>query len=468
MKQVNTAELPPVRKDPYRSSRALYVIEAALEYFISLLVAGAYLARLTTALDIPDNVTGILSSFVSLGCGFQIFAIFLADKKPVKRWVTVIHTLNQLCFCLIYVTPFFPFSTTAKTVLFIVILLCGHVLNNVANSPKINWFMSLVPDGRRGSFTAVKEIVSLLGGVVFIYVIGVVMDGFDAAGNTQGAFIVCGVCLAAMMILHSLTLVFSKEKPEPVLEKRSNGKILKELLSDKKLFKIILISVIWNVARYIAVPFFGTYQIKELGFSMTFVSLLSVLYAVCRSLFSVPLGKFADKFSFDKMLNICFAVEIVAFGINIFTVPANGKVFYTLYYMLDAVGMAGINSGAINLIYDHVQKEKRTEALALKNAFSGFAGFFTTLAISPLVQTIQSNGFLISGVGIYAQQVVSAIACFVVILLIVYLNTVVRRLKRVGEKQEAEAEQVEQLEQAEQEEPKEQAETQSDRDGGSD
>ena len=442
MKRSNRTDSPQKQRDPYKTSRVLYVIEAALEYFISLLVTGAYLARLTTALDISDNVTGILTSFVSLGCGFQIFAIFLADKKPVKRWVTIVHTLNQLCFCLIYVTPLFPFSAAAKTVLFIAVLLIGHLLNNVANSPKINWFMSLVPDGKRGSFTAVKEIVSLLGGIVFIYVVGVVMDGFDAAGNTQGAFIVCGVCLAAMMVMHSLTLVFSKEKVNVNAEKRSTGKIIKELLSDKKLFKIILISVIWNIARYVAFPFYGTYQIKELGFSMTFVSVLSVLYAVCRSAFSIPLGKFADKFSFDKMLSICFAVEIVAFGINIFTAPANGHVLYTIYYMLDAVGMAGINSGAINLIYDYVQKEKRTEALALKNAFSGFAGFFTTLAISPLVQTIQSKGFSIAGTEIYAQQVVSAIACLIVIALMVYLNTVIRKLKKKEEKEELPAEEV--------------------------
>ena len=420
-------------KDRYKSSRILYIAEAALEYFISLLVTGAYLARLTQALNISDNITGILSAFVSLGCGFQIFAIFLADKKPVKRWVTTIHILNQLCFCLLYVTPFFNISPIGKTTLFVAFLFCGHVLNNIVNSPKINWFMSLVPNGRRGMFTAVKEIVSLLGGVTFIYVIGNVMDRYEAIGNTEGAFIVCGVCLTVMMILHSLTLVFSKEKIEARAEKRSAGKILKQLLSDKQLFRIILISVFWNIARYIAVPFYGTYQIKELGLSMTFVSLLSVLYALCRSFFSVPLGRFADKYSFGKMLSVCFIVETAAFAINAFTVPTNGKVFYTVYYMLDAVGMAGINSGAINLIYDYTEKERRTEALALKNAFSGFAGFFTTLAISPFVKHIQNGGNKLFGLNVYAQQAVSALACGVTIFLLVYLNTVIKKLKAEGQ-----------------------------------
>ena len=149
--------------DIYKRSRFLYILEATFEYFISLLVTGAYLAKLTDAIGMNDTMTGILTSFVSLGCGFQIIAIFLANKRPVKRWVTVLHSLNQLAFALIYLVPFINLSSTAKVVIFIAFLLIGHIINNVVNSPKINWFMSLVDDKKRGSFTASKEMVSLIG-----------------------------------------------------------------------------------------------------------------------------------------------------------------------------------------------------------------------------------------------------------------------------------------------------------------
>ena len=66
-----------MEKDIYRSSRACSVVSAAVEYFISLLVIGSYLAKLTSDIGISDSVTGILTSFVSLGFGFQLFAIFL-------------------------------------------------------------------------------------------------------------------------------------------------------------------------------------------------------------------------------------------------------------------------------------------------------------------------------------------------------------------------------------------------------
>ena len=417
-------------KDLYKTSRILYIIEASLEYFISLLVTGAYLAKVTEAIGLSDTLTGILTSFVSLGCGFQIIAIFLANKRPVKRWVTVLHSVNQLFFALIYLIPFIDLTKTQKTVLFVLFLLVGHIINNVVNSPKINWFMSLVDDHKRGSFTASKEMVSLIGGMVFSFAMGAVIDRFEMAGDLNGAFIVCGISVFVLMLLHSATLIFSKEKESSEEEKISTKQLLIELIKDKNLFKVILISVLWNVVNYVATPFYGSYQIKELGFSMTFVSALSAGYAIVRTIFSKPMGKFADKYSFAKMLNICFVVMLVAFGFNVFTVPENGKVLYTIYYMLNAVGMAGINSATINLIYDYVDKEKRVGALALKSTLAGFAGFFTTLAVSPLVSHIQENGNMFLGVPVYAQQVVSAIAVVLLIVLILYLNLVVRKIKK--------------------------------------
>ena len=164
---------------------------------------------------------------------------------------------------------------------------------------------------------------------------------------------------------------------------------------------------------------------------MTFVSILGAMYAIVRSAFSRPMGKFADKHSFVSMLNICFIIAMVSFAVNIFTVPKNGKILFTIYYMLYAVSMAGINSATVNLIYDYVDKEKRIGALALNSTLSGFAGFFTTLLVSPLVKHIQENNNIFLGMEVYAQQVVSVISVVLMVVLLLYLNLVVRKIKNV-------------------------------------
>lgn len=89
-------------KDSYRSSRGLYIAEAAFEYFVSILVTGAYLAKLTSYLGFSDSLTAVLTSFVALGCSFQLFAVFFFKGGSVKRRVTLFHLINQLLFMSAY------------------------------------------------------------------------------------------------------------------------------------------------------------------------------------------------------------------------------------------------------------------------------------------------------------------------------------------------------------------------------
>ena len=421
--QEKTVKNESIKRDQYAFSRILYIIEAALEYFVCIAVGGVYLAKLTKSIGISDAITGIITAFVSLGCGFQIIALFLAHKKPVKGWVTAGHIISQTLFALMYFVPILNVSKTAKTAILIATLFLAQIIHNAINAPKINWCMSLVDDSKRGGFTANKEIVSLIGGMLFTYGLGALMDHLE----NKIAFIVGGIILFVLLGLHTLTLVFTKEKPS-VSEKIDAKKSIGALLKNKTLFKVIVVFVLWNIANYATVSFSGAYQVGALGFTTTFASLIVIVSSIARVIFSKPIGRFADKYSFCKMLYICFGIEAIAFAINIFTVPANGKIFFTAYNIIHAIGQAGINSAIINLAYDYVEDNQKTGAVALVNTFSGFAGFFTTLALSPLVAYIQNNGNKLFGISMQAQQLLSLVSLIFTIVILIYLFTVISKI----------------------------------------
>ncbi len=415
--------------DHYKSSRLLYITEAALEYFIAIAVGSVYLAKITQQIGLSDSATGILTSFVSLGCGFQIIAIFLAHKKPVKRWVTIFHIISQLLFSAMYFVSLLPISKTGQAILLIASLLIAQILHNAINSPKINWYMSLVDENKRGRFTANKEIVSLLGGMVFSFALGQIMDTFTENGKINTGFVVCGSILLFLTGLHTLTLVFAKEKPSEKGRKIKLGEII-SLFKDKTILKVIFVFVLWNIASCITTSFMGVYQLNDLGFTTGYSSKIIIVGSLIRAVFSRPIGKFADKFSFCKMLYICFGIEALAFLVASFVVPANGAYMFVAYYVLYCVGCAGINSSIINLIYDYVDHDKRISALALVNTASGFVGFFATLAVSPLVNTIQEGGNKLFGISMYAQQALALISFVLILFIIVYLIFVISKLKK--------------------------------------
>ena len=121
------------------------------------------------------------------------------------------------------------------------------------------------------------------------------------------------------------------------------------------------------------------------------------------------------------MVSICLCIAGAGFFVNIFTVPANGKLFYTLYYALYAIAMGGINSALTNLVFDMVGPEKRSNALALSQSVSGVLGFLTTLIVSGLVSHIQENGNRFFGMDLYAQQVTSALAFLFTAISVIYV-----------------------------------------------
>ena len=417
--------------DCYRRSRTLYIGEAALEYLISILVAGTYLATVTKALGISDTLTGIISAFISLGCVFQLCGIFL-PRKNNKRTVLIFSVLNQLLFMALYVIPLVSGSKNWGVAAFIVLILVAYFFYYIVHPKKVDWLMGLIDHDKRGVFTAKKEMVSLIAGMAFSFLMGAIVDHYKEIGDLRTAFVICAAVIFFLMVLHTLSMVFTREKPKPESAEpaQTRGRLL-AALRDKRILRITAVFVLWYIASYCATPFYGTYQITELGFTQVFVAVLSLIYAVARISFSFLLGRYADKYSFAKMLRLCFAIAGIGFLCNVFCVPANGHAVYTLYYVLNAIAMGGINSALTNLCFDYVDVDKRADALAVSLAVAGIFGFVTTLVVSPLVTYVQANGNMLFGMHVYAQQVLSLLAFIGTMLTMAYVSFVLVKMKKI-------------------------------------
>jgi len=415
--------------DEYSSSRFSHILDAAFEYFQSILLAGTYLAKLTSSLGIPDSLTGILSSIIALGGTFRIASVYLFPKQPVKGRVMVFEVLNQLLTIALYLVPLWGLPSGAGMVLFAAVLILHHLMLNVSFPAKVSWMTGLIEDRRRGRFTAVKEMISLISGVIFTYSMGAVIDRYEALGSPEEAFPVCAWVLVALFVIRMVLLTVIREKPAPAAKKKTVGG-MKEILSQPIMRRLVGLNVLIYVAQYITTPFLGTYQVNELGFSMTFVATLSMVYSAVRIAASFFLGAYADKKGFAQMMQICFGLLGMSFFMNIFTAPGNGKVMYTIYYALNAMAMGGMNSGATNLIFDYAPLEQRSQALAVYSSVGGLAGFLTTLAVSPLVSYIQASGNMFLGMNVYAQQVVSAISFVMTGMLMLYMQKGILTLPR--------------------------------------
>ena len=417
----------PTQKDIYKTSRGLFILFAAFEYFNSILVGTTYLAKLGTAVGLDDGTIGLVTSFLALGCGFQIVSIFFGERLRRKNTIILIILFDQLCFAALYLVPFINLPDGVRIWLFITLLLAGNILLNVCNPGKTVWSRSIVQENRLGRYSALNEIVSLISGMVFSFAMGALIDALEAKNQLMLAFGILGGVLFIFAEICTVLLLLAKEKRIPETREERPLLRIKSAFTDRTTLLLIPLYILWNISVYSTTPFFGTYAINELGFTMTAVSIISAVYAALRALVSRPLGALGDRTNFVNNLTI----GISAFSLALGAMVIGGRVSYIVYYMLYAVTMACTNSSLFVLIFEHVPMEKRANSIAVLYSLGGISGFLTTLAVRPLVNFIQAEGnkFLFFE-GVYAQQVVSVIGVLFAVAAIIYANIVIRRLPR--------------------------------------
>ncbi len=417
--------------------RRAFVVEALLEYLISLLVTGAFLSAILKQVGVSDDMAGVVSSLISLACATQLFCgLLVKPGRSIKRTMLIMSLANQFMFSALYLIPFIRLSQGAKTALFVLMILGAYLIENLARPVKYKWLMGFVDYRERGRFSARTEVVSLIGGMLFTLAMGRTVDYFTETGRGQTGFILCGAAMFAVAVLFFFVLLSIDDEPasaqgSPQLSLAGQARATASLITRNRTFrKLLLADMLWKSAMFLSTPYFGTYLIGELGFSLTAVSLFGILSSVMRALAAPLFGRFADRRGRAVSLTVALAVAAAAFCVNAFTHPGPARFLYAAYVGLYAVAMAGVISGFNIITYDYIDERLFAHAMGAKNAISGVTGFLVSLLGSALVRAVQARGSVIFGHTVYAQQILSGVSFLLVALLALYMRFVVGRLPR--------------------------------------
>ena len=415
----------------YIRSRKMYAGYCTFDYFITILVADAFLAKLLTSIGISDSVIGLISSFVTLAFLFQLSSVFLARKLyNTKATVIAFEILSQVLFMSLYLIPFFPFSTEMKTVIVVACVMVAYILKYLVASILYKWANSYVDPHKRGEYSAVKEMISLLSGIVFTLIIGYVVDQYDAVGNINGGFIFISAAMLVLVILNLITLLGIKGEKRVKVRRESEpvSEIIRNTLGNRAFVNVVIMTVLYDVARYIMLGFMGTYKTKELLLSVGAVQIINMIANLARFFISKPFGRFSDKYTFAKGMEFAFVLVTLAVFVNIFTTPQTWWciVIYTILYN---VSVAGTNQNSFNITYSYVKSDYFVAAMAIKNSIGGLFGFGAAILGSKILEAVQANGNMVFGIPMYGQQLLSAISFVIMVITVLFVRFVIGKQK---------------------------------------
>ncbi len=413
----------------YRQSRSAYIIQSVFEYFLTILVADAFLAKLLTYIGISDSLIGIIASFINIAFIFQICSLFIVRLKIKKKaFLIITYALSFSSFMLLFLVPFMPMGHTGATVTVMVCVLLGYISLYVVASIMFRWANSYVDPNGRARFGSTREIISLFSGIIFSAVMGAIINKYEGLGNLQGSFLFIAVCILVFNICNFICMLMIKGQSteEPEEKGATIAQTLKYIAGNRNFKNVIFMTMLYETARYFTVGFIGVYKTNDLALSVLTIQIVNIFASFVRMVLTRPLGKFSDKTSFAKGYRAGLYILFLSFFINIFTTP---KTWYLviIFSMLNTGSLAGLNMNSFNITYSYVASEYITQAMAIKNCIGGLFGFGASLLGGKLLSMIQANGNMIFGAHIYGQQVLSAISSVLIMVTIIFTKCVIEK-----------------------------------------
>jgi MFS family permease len=290
-----------------------------------------------------------------------------------------------------------------------------------------------IPRNELGKVSATNCIISHIGAAIFSFIASSYIDYCNETGNTRQMFIVIAFVVAVLSVIELVSHATAKEKPSTrsIDDKPTIKSDLAALFAYKPYLKLLIFYVIFHSSLSFLTPFIGTYQINELGFSMTRIYVLSLVQSGVSIMFLAVYSRYSATHSAATSLKIGLPLRTLALLLFLFIHPTGelGFIVMLIYVIVIAIASSFTDISISNIIYEVIPPHLRVAANAGLAIIGGIAAFLTTVAISPLFDYIQMAEISVRGIRIYAQQILGLIAATAMTLTFLFYLRYIENLK---------------------------------------
>ena len=323
-----------------------------------VLTSGTFLVAFALALGASNFHIGLLAAIPFFAQILQIPAVFLVEKVRARRGLNLIFSGFSRLFLLpiVAIPLIFAKDSSGGLYLLIIAFALSAGLGAIGGTSWNSWMRDLIPQCILGRFFSKRMMVSTAAGLVLTIVAGVLANSWSTRVPGSQLWVYSVLFLVGTGIgLFGLNYLW--RTPEPDMGKKVESPSLKSLLSqplrDANFRRLLKFSVSWNFAINLAIPFFTVYLLRRLGYSLTFVVILSVLSQVANILSLRVWGKLSDRFSNKSILLVSGPLLLLSILAWPFTMMPD-KYFLTLplvviINILSGLSLAGVTLGTTNI-----------------------------------------------------------------------------------------------------------------------
>jgi hypothetical protein len=361
------------------SDRSLAYTEATATAIFRNLAGGAFMIPFLLFLGATPMHIGLLGAAPFVGRMVQVGLSVYLSRWGARRATLLAGTGDRLAVLLVATALLWPLPSawlpmTAIAVLF-VSASCGEAFN-VSSSV---WYAERIPISELGRFGARR--VAWGNGASVALMVGVaILLSRTGSGDSFAPWVIGGGAAVGLLGIAAARRIKEARQPVQVAGLRSIGYETREALADRKFMALLRFSLAWNFGVNLSAPFYVTFAVRELGFTISHTSLLVATGAGTGVLFLGLWGRISDRYGNRPLLVACglWAALVPALWLAVGHPESRFAVFGV--EALSGVVWAAVNLSMANLLLKTVPHHARSSWVAVFTALSG-----VTAVIAPIV-----------------------------------------------------------------------------------
>lgn len=354
------------------------IYEAGYSSATVALTSGVILTAFALHLGASNLTVGILASAPFLGQLLQAPAVLLIERLRTRKAIAVVSSVvGRSMLALMALAVFLPPSLAIPAVVFSQFVLCG--LGAIGGCAWNSWLRDLAPQERLGTVFSQRTVyttsVSLVAGLAAAFLFDRTAQGSGARDWAFAGLYLAG-CASGLVSAFVVSRMPEPRMP-PIAGPSGLTALLRAPLADPNFRRLIHFLASWQFAVNLATPFFTVFIVRQLGFDMTFVMLLSVTSQVTNLLAVRSWGALSDRFAHKSVLAVAAPTYVLSIiGMIGASQLGNGQagMFYLIaLHMLMGAAVAGVTLATANIALKLSPKGEATAYVATSALASSLA-----------------------------------------------------------------------------------------------
>lgn len=333
------------------------LVDAAAATAVGALNSGVVLLALALHLGASTVQVGLLAAIPLITQVLQAPTVSLVERMRQRRLIAVAALfVARLALPVYAAVPFIADRNTAVLVLLAAALLY-YGLNAVAACSWNSWIKDLVPSETLGRFASRR---GLVGTAVSAAATLAAAFALNQVGDDErlGDLVFCGLYLFGFLCGVVSTIALARV-PEPQMPPRQSAvplhRALWQPLTDRNYRDLLRYLASWQFAVNLATPFFTVYIVRELGFDVSFVLLLTLASQLANIAVVRGWGHLSDRFTNKTVLSAATPLYILclvgmAFAGEFTSETSRAAYLFLLHIVMGAAG-AGVGIASSNIVF---------------------------------------------------------------------------------------------------------------------